>query len=262
MMAGYTVDLTSTVEWICRTRNFILYTSRTITLWLIAFATIDRWLSTCINANRRQISTLKNTRRCIIVILIFSILLNIPILCCYQANLTGALRGCYGSTYICRVVTDVIYAVITTLFPLCLMIGFGIMIIQNTRYTRNRIQAIPMVSMSIEPPRTFTNLTRDQQQAKRKINRHLLKMLSVQVTLFIILTCPHAIQKAYTSISASTSTQSIQSAIENFIFNFVTLMNFTASGISFYIYTLSGGSLFRNALFQLVKGIQLKVLCR
>ncbi|CAF1546634.1 unnamed protein product [Adineta ricciae] len=60
----------------------------------------------------------------------------------------------------------------------------------------------------------------------------------------------------------NSSIQPVQGAIENFIFNLVTLMNFTASGISFYIYTVTGGSLFRNALFQLIRGITLKILCQ
>ncbi|UJR19576.1 hypothetical protein I4U23_022711 [Adineta vaga] len=140
------------------------------------------------------------------------------------------------------------------------MISFGFMTIKNIRHTQNRIQNLAMNSLSIEAPKTLSPVNRDQHT--RRMNRHLLKMLAVQVILFVILTCPHAIQKAYTSISASSSTQSIESAIETFIFNLVTLMNFTASGIPFYIYTLTGGSVFRNALFQLIKRIGLKILCR
>jgi hypothetical protein len=259
MMAGYTVDLTLTVNWICVIRNYVLYSARTVALWMIAFATIDRWCSSNVNHNLRQKSNVKNARRSILVILIFACLVNVPITFCYQASLTGALRGCYGSTYACRVITDGIYAVITTLLPLITMFIFGLLIIQNVRHTRNRVQNLTM-SVSFQNNNRPTNVTGQQQTKKR--DRYLLKMLLVQVTLLCLFTCGHAMQKAYTSIAAISSSQSLQSAISNFIFTVLTLLNFTASGMPFYIYTLSGGPIFRNALFDLIKAGGRKILCQ
>jgi hypothetical protein len=259
MMAGYTVDLTLTVNWICVIRNYVLYSARTVALWMIAFATIDRWCSSNVNHNLRQKSNVKNARRSILVILLFACLVNVPITFCYEAGLTGALRGCYGSTYACRVITDVIYAVITTLLPLITMFIFGLLIIQNVRHTRNRVQNLTM-SVSFQNNNRPTNVTGQQQTKKR--DRYLLKMLLVQVTLLCLFTCGHAMQKAYTSIAAISSSQSLQSAISNFIFTVLTLLNFTASGMPFYIYTLSGGPIFRNVLFDLIKATGRKILCQ
>ncbi|CAF1099291.1 unnamed protein product [Adineta steineri] len=260
MLAGYTADLTLTISWICKARNYVLYTARTVALWLIALATIDRWLVSSVIVHRRHISTLKNAGRGIILIIIFACLINSPIIYCYEAGLTGTLRGCYGSTYAGRVITDVIYAVITTIIPLSMMICFGLLTIRNIRYKSSRIHNIAMITLTYDNKHRRPSVYHIQKSTK--LDKHLLKMLAVQVTLLVLLTCPHAIQKAYTSISSSSSSQTLQDAIATFIFNLVTLFNFTASGLPFYIYTLAGGSIYRNALLHLLKTAVLKILCR
>jgi hypothetical protein len=258
MMAGYTADLTLTINWICVIRNYVLYTARTVALWMMAFAAIDRWCSSNIDNSLRQKSNLKNAQRSILFVLIFSCLVNVPITFCYEAGLTGALRGCYGSTYACRVITDGIYAVITTILPLITMVIFGLLIIRNVHHTRNRVQNLTM-SISNQNNNRSANVT-GRQQSKRR-DRYLLKMLLGQVALLCLFTCGHAIQKAYTSIAAITTSPTVESAISNFIFTVLTLLNFTASGMPFYIYTLTGGSIFRNALFDLIKASSRKILC-
>jgi len=260
MMSGYAADLTNTVNWICIVRNYVLYTARTIALWLIALATIDRWLSTSADAHRRQMSTLKSARQRVILVLIFSCLINGPIIFLYQAGLTGALRGCYGATYVGRCVTDGIYLFGTTLIPLSIMVSFGLLVIRNVHRTQNRVQNIAMLSLTHENRNTLANEARRPQS--RKMEKHLLRMLCVEVTLLILLTCPHAIQKAYTSFASVVTTNTVESAVSTFILNLVTLFNFTASAMPFYIYTLSGGRTFRNAFFGLVKATVLKILCR
>jgi hypothetical protein len=205
-------------------------------------------------------STLKNALRGVILVLIFSCLINGPIIFLYQAGLTGAVRGCYGATYVGRCVTDGIYLFGTTLIPLSIMVSFGLLIIRNVRHTQNRVQNIAMLSLSHENRNTLPNETR--RPKTKKIDKHLLRMLTVQVILLVLLTCPHAIQKAYTSFASVVTTNTVESAVSTFILNLVTLFNFTASGMPFYIYTLSGGRVFRNAFFGLLKATALKIVCR
>jgi hypothetical protein len=260
MMSGFAVDLTLTVNWICVIRNYVLYSARTVALWMIALAAIDRWFSSNVDVNLRQMSKMKNAQRSILVVLIFACLINGPIIYCYKADVTGALRGCYGSTYVCSVLTDLIYAVITTVLPLLLMVIFGLLTIRNVRHTRNRIQDMTMVSMSYQNQNRPTEITAQRQSRKR--DRYLLKMLFTQVTLLCLFTCGHAIQKAYSSITSNVSSSLLEAAIANFIFTILTLLNFTASGMPFYIYTLSGGSIFRNAILELIKTASRKILCK
>jgi hypothetical protein len=42
MLTGWTVDVSNTIDWLCKLRGFVLYTSRTIALWLIMLATVGR----------------------------------------------------------------------------------------------------------------------------------------------------------------------------------------------------------------------------
>ena len=258
MMAGYAVDLTLTVKWICVVRNYVLYTARTVALWLIAFATIDRWCSSSANINLRHRNSVKNAHRSLLIVLVSSCTANVPITFCYEANLTGSIRGCYASTYACRVVTDIIYAIITTVSPLIFMVIFGLLIVRNVHHTQVRVHNLTL-PLTHQNNRTTANGPERRQARKR--DRYLMKMLLVQVTLLCLFTCGHPIQKAYTSIAATSSSPSVYNAIVNFIFTLLTLLNFTASGMPFYIYTLTGGSIFRNALFDFIKRSGRKILC-
>jgi hypothetical protein len=250
MMSGYAVDLTLTVDWICKVRNFLVYGGRTVALYTIALAAVDRWLSSSVDEHLRRLSTMKNTRRAMLAIVTYACVINAPILYCYEANLAGILRGCYGSTYVCRVLTDSMYALGTTMVPLLLMVTFGIRTMNNIRHVRNRIGTVTGSMVVTDKP---MNMQRQQRQQKRKRDRHLLKMLLVQILLLCLFTCPHPVEKLYSSIVPALPAQSLENAIQNFIFTCLTLLTFTASGMPFYIYTLSGGSVFRNALFGLLK---------
>ncbi|CAF1527913.1 unnamed protein product [Adineta steineri] len=42
-------------------------------------------------------------------------------------------------------------------------------------------------------------------------------------------------------------------AIENMLYNFVLLLTYLANGIPFYVYTLSSGTVFRKAFFDLIR---------
>lgn len=257
MMSGFAADLTGTVGWICKMRNFILYMARTVALWSIALAAIDRWLSSSIEERVRRWSTLSNARRGMIVIIIYSCLINAPIIFCYEANLSGAIRGCYGATDACRIGTDLIYAVGTTILPLVFMTIFGLGTINNVRRVRGRVGA---ATASIVGAELKTSVSMGRKQVKRR-DRQLLKMLVVQIVLFFFFTCPHPVQKAYTSVASALPPESLENAINNFIFTCLTLLTFTSSGMTFYIYTLSGGAMFRNGLIDLFRKIIRGIFC-
>ena len=259
MMAGYNLDLTLTVEWICKIRNVLLYSSRTVLLWMIVLATIDRWLSSSVAVNLRSMSSLKNARRSMLLVLIYTCIINAPILYCYEANLTGVLRGCYGSTYSCRLATDLMYAFASTLLPLLLMIVFGFLTIKNVRYVQNRVRSVTGVVGNHESKNRST-VTSGQSQGKKR-DRQLLKMLLMQVILLFLFTCPHAVQKVYSSFASTPPSGSLQDVVQTLILNILTLFTFIGSGMPFYIYTLTGGSVFRNAFVNLVKTITQKLLC-
>ncbi|CAF2876493.1 unnamed protein product [Rotaria sp. Silwood2] len=254
IITGWTVDLTSTINWLCQLRAMVLFTSRMIALWLITLATIDRWLLSCADVRRRQMRTLKKAKLYTIIIVIFSILFNTPIIYCFEANVIGTPVECYGKTAACRIYTDMIYGCGTILVPSLVMTYFSIMIIWNVRGTRRRVEIFNIT----------TNHARRQRRTKKK-DRQLLIMLLVQVTFIVLLTFPQAIQKLYTTITLalySSVKSALQTAIEEFTFNFVVNLTYIASGLPFYIYTLSGGNVFRNACWHFIRMLSRKITCR
>jgi hypothetical protein len=99
---------------------------------------------------------------------------------------------------------------------------------------------------------TLTNPAQQQRRLK-KTDRHLLVMLLFQIVILTLLSVPYIILEIYTSLTASQYKTPLQAAIVNFAFNFALLLIYLCGGIPFYIYTLCGGSVFRNALLDIVK---------
>jgi hypothetical protein len=101
-----------------------------------------------------------------------------------------------------------------------------------------------------------------QQTERKKTDRHLLIMLFVQVLLMLLLTLPLSAIQLYLTMTSHIVKSTLRNAIENFIFNILLLFLYLACGMPFYIYTLSGGSVFRKALFNLLKTVGRKMICR
>lgn len=256
--SGWDLDLTDTIPWLCKLRAFVVFSSRTMALWLITLATIDRWILSSINANQRKKSTLKNAQKYTFIIIILSILLYIQMLYCYDANLIDAPLKCYGKTHVCRHLTDLTYGLITILCPLFLMSIFGLMTIFNIKQSQRLTRRInPLGTIPVAATISSDN---QQKHFKRKNDRHLLFMLFIQVILLTLLTFPQAIQKIYSTLTEKDISNTYDQSMNNFIYSFVLLLSYIASGIPFYIYTLCGGKMFRNALYNLFRLLGKKCL--
>ena len=258
ILSGWALDLTNTVDWLCKCRAFALFLSRNVASWLIMLAAIDRWLLSSVHAHRRELSTLKNARRGILLTVLLSVLLYGPIFYCYEANLTNAPLRCYGKNDGCRYSNDINYACLTIILPILCMLFFGVLTIVNIRQVRSRVHVvsfvriyptgIPSLKVSVSAPLQAVLL-------KRKLDRRLFLMLVSQIILLGIFTLPQAFQKLYSTITVNSTSTPVKRAIQNFLFNLVLLLTYLANGIPFYIYTLSGGSVFRNALKGLLRNL-------
>ncbi|CAF3405401.1 unnamed protein product [Rotaria sp. Silwood1] len=260
MLSSYAADLTLTIDWICKLRSVVLYSSRTIVLWLIVSASVDRWLSSSITVRLRQMTTMNNVWKSIFVVLLYTCLLNAPIVYCFEANQTQPPRPCYASTYACRLITGLLYAFGTILLPLLLMIIFGLMTIKNVHQARIRVQIADNLDFNHVNMRTVS--TRNGLSNLRKLDQYLIKMLLLQVILLFIFTFPHAIQRLYLTFALIPPPQSLRDVVETLIFNLFILLTYIASGMPFYIYTLTGGNIFRSTLFHVLKAIVNKILCQ
>ena len=246
IMSGWNLDLTLTYRFICKFRAFIMFATRSIAFWLMAFATVDRWLSSCSQHQRRQLSSLKNAQRGTLSIILVSSLLYCQLLYCYDNNIISAPLRCYGKTILCRLITDLTYAILTILCPFLIMFIFGLMTISNIRQmyfvTSSQIKLIRIKSIHCQ-----------HRRRRKRIDRYLRHVLFIQIIFLIILTMPQVIEKFYTTLTMNRIKSSLHITLDKFIYNFVLLLTYLASGIPFYIYTLSGGNIFRRALWDLLK---------
>ena len=266
MLSGWTLDLTNTNDSLCKLRAFTLFISRNIGSWLIMFAAMDRWLLSSANANYRRFSTFINAQWCILLTTVLSIILYGPIFYCYEANLTNAPLKCYGKTDLCRYSNDFSYALLTIAIPIFIMMVFGLLTILNIRRSKTRVQTMSVIEMNHTMPSidvtvstTHPTTTKTTKLSKRKIDRRLFIMLSIQIILLALFTLPQAVQKIYATLTANEVQTALKKAIDNFVFNLVLLLTYLANGMPFYIYTLSGGPLFRNALKHLIQNIGRKL---
>lgn len=257
MLAGWNLDFTVTNETFCKLRVYIMFVSRTIAFWLIALATVDRWCSSCSQCHRRQISSLRNAQHGAIIITICSSLFYCQVFYCYDANLINAPLQCYGKTVICRLITDLTYGFLTVIFPILIMSIFGIMTIMNIRKTYS--VALFKKKIFDENARILT-MTCAQRERWKKIDRYLRHVLFRQVILLTIFTLPQVIEKLFTTLTMNTRKSPLQMTIERCIYNFVLLLTYVASGMPFYIYTLSGGSVFRTTLLNLLQPFYQKLI--
>lgn len=85
-------------------------------------------------------STLTNAYRGMVIIFIFTVLVNLDLWYCFDANLKNTPSKCYGKTDACRLVTDFSYALFTNIIPMPLMLVFGLLTILNVRYSQQRVQ--------------------------------------------------------------------------------------------------------------------------
>lgn len=234
-------DQTETVPVLCKLRLIVLFTMRTISAWLIALATVDRYLISSSNVQRRRMSNLKNAYLCIPVISIISLLIWAQTGYCFDANLVGTPQKCYAKSDACRVFNDLAQSFITTIIPSLVMLIFGLLTIANVRQS----QRIGVSSVG-----TINNNTR----RNRKDQRSLTLMLIAQVILLTIFNLPQAGQKFYLTYSFYFTKTSSQRALESLLFNFVLLLTYIPNCIPFYLYTITG-ALFRETLITLFKKV-------
>jgi hypothetical protein len=260
LTAGWAIDLSETIGWLCKLRIFVLFIARTMVVGLLVFAAIDRWFLSSFNVHRRHLSTLKNAVRSIVIVTLFSFLLNCPLLYCYEANLIGTPAKCYGKSDACRLYTDLSYTCGTIVAPSLLMILFGLLTIKNIRRVERRVHMRIVPEGTVKSARPSINV--NAQRQNKRTDRILFKILLVQVLFLILCTAPYTIYRLYATLTPAASSKSVlQNTFERLLFNLCTDLTYLASAMPFYIYTLCGGRIFRNELLNMVKDFYQKIKC-
>lgn len=252
ILAGWNLDPTSTTSSICKIRAFVVFSTRTMAAWFVAIASIDRWLISSTHVHRRHMSNLKNMKRPACFIIVLSILSYIYMLECYEANILNAPLQCYGKTQRCCLATDLIYLFITILTPLALMITFGSLTVSNVRYALKRVH---------DGNLRLPNRSNESRRSKlKRFDRHLVRMLIIQILILTLLYIPQAIQKFRISLKPFGSTSKLEDSITVFLYNIEILLAFTANSMPFYVYILTGGKIFRQATLDLLRSFKRTIM--
>jgi hypothetical protein len=246
IIAGWiSSDPSNTIPWFCKMRIFLLYSFRTTSVWLLVFATIDRWFSSSAKIHRRRLSSIKVACRSIIIICISSFILWAQSIYCYDANTPDAPLKCYGKSDVCRSFNDTVYASSTVAIPSLFMLIFGLLTIHNINQSRRAIQPVVITVTNI------SQVTRVKRKISRRNERSLTRMLLLQVIILALCSLPQAIDQFYLTATIDVDKTQLRTAIENFIVNFNLSLTYIGNGISFYLYTLNG-TVFRQALIRFI----------
>ncbi len=175
-------------------------------------------------------------------------IIHFQIFYCYtiNSNSLGNPVNCFLKDRNCRLINDLVFSILAILFPLILIFIFGLMTILNIRSSQSRIEPTPISMISCPSYAIKNNRRRNQQYRKR--DHSLFAMLFIQVILLAFLTLPMVIQRLYSTSRVDVKKSGLQIMIDKFFYNVALLMTFIATGMQFYVNTLSGGGVFRKAL--------------
>ncbi len=241
-------NLVNTISGLCKFTMLIISMTRTLSLWFIVLATIDRYLVSSSDQNRRQMSSLKRSRQLILIAILLSILIWAEIIYCFDTNRIGTPFKCYKTSDACHFYNDITLALIAITIPSILMFSFGLLTAMNIQQSRQRLHPIGNT-------RTILNLR------SRRMEQSFTRMLLTQVFLMIILNLPCAIFTFYLTITFYQPKIPVQETLNGFILNILLLFPYISSCISFLLYTLTG-KIFHQALIQLGKKMITYLRCQ
>jgi hypothetical protein len=137
---------------------------------------------------------------------------------------------------------------------------FGLLTIANIRQFHRQVHPMNMIELAGTGNKNSAANANSQTRQQKRIDRQLLLMLLFQVTLLAIFSLPLLIQRLYATFTLNNSKTILQKTIENFFFSFTLLLSYVAFGLPFYIYTLSGGNIFRKSLFEVLQNLRRIIL--
>ncbi|CAF0845378.1 unnamed protein product [Adineta steineri] len=276
LLNGFNMDPSQNSTVLCKLRFFITYFSGYAAAWYVSFACIDRYLSSSISIQKRNIMTMKRAYLSLLFVIILGFIAFSEQFYCIDIgqNLFGAPQSCYQlkQNIPCQIVDSLMQFIFEILLPALMMIIFGSLTLKNIHQRRRRVHiqqnantlaTIDALTAENHPlelqqtVQTITNLNRPAIPLKinrtaRKRDAQLVTMLVVQVAVFIISAFPISIYKLYSIATIYDSKSVLQKSVENTIYNFCVISLFLNNSMAFYIYTLSG-TVFRKELMKLFR---------
>ncbi|CAF4442963.1 unnamed protein product [Rotaria sp. Silwood2] len=229
---------------LCKFQVYISNVSVSLVIWFMIGSCWDRYLSSSRNALTRRMSSLRNTRRTVLLITFFISVAYAQIFYCFEGNLTMAAAPCSPKNTQCSFIDTSLLFFIQFLTPPLMIFYFGINIYLNVRQLKHQRQ---ILNISISQ----TTQTRNNQRT----DRILLRMVFIQVTLLLMCSLPVFAFRLYTTLTLTTTKSVVRRSVENLIFNVTLMIYYFEKICSFYIYTITSHH-FRKILWQLITTIR------
>ncbi|CAF0874797.1 unnamed protein product [Didymodactylos carnosus] len=180
---------------------------------LVCIAVVDRYLSSCHNANLRAYSSLKIAKCVIPIVITFWILENIPALLVYhfKAPSTCTYNNSGYTIYISYILSPILYG----LAPVLITSIFSLLTYKNMRQ-----RIVPS-------------------SATQRRDAQISTMIMLQILMIVVSTFPLMIRNIYAGITLNNQKDSVQSMWENFFGQIVYLPWYLNYSSSFYVYVVS-----------------------
>jgi hypothetical protein len=208
---------------LCRLRGYLIHVSNHYFRSLVVFACFDRFAMSSVRMSLRNWSSVKVAWRVISLTFISWLFIASHILI-FENIQNGRcfVYGLYGTVFS-------IYNIIINFLPGCFMIFAGFLTMRNVYHSRTRIDPLAQIT------------TRGQHMHKKELD--LLKIVVIEVCVYLILTTSYPIDLLYTSLTSNIAKSADRVRIETFV-NFIAqncLLYFTSSS-NFFIYVVSSSS--------------------
>lgn len=214
----------------CKLRGYIFQIGLMLSRWYIAFACIDRYISTSDQMRLRRFANKKIAYRVIIIVIIFWSIICSHRLIFYEIKgsacgiLSNVAAALYHSAY-------VIFG--GGVLPSAIMMICACLIRRNLTYRQQRRERLALG---------------DHQ--RKSLDQQLLSILFVQIICYIIFIIPQLVNLTFNSISITVPNRSAEHlAVERFMSFFAEVMLYLFPVTSFYLYTLVSRT-FRRELIK------------
>jgi hypothetical protein len=236
---GYGEDLGLISDPFCKIRYFLTYYSRTLSIWFIVLACIDRWLSSIQARNR--FNSVSFAHRVILITCITCFISYAHILGLFgiQRSPGSSTVTCYALPGAYRIFSDLQYLIFYGLAPPIIMLVFGLITLRNLRRSRRLV----LPNANVQNQLKLNSIKRRDGQ--------LLAMLLLQIIIIIIFTVPFAIQKLYDTLTLQIPQTPLQKAQDNLITGTLRILSYGSHAFGFFFYTLSA-RIFRTELLRII----------
>ncbi|CAF3344360.1 unnamed protein product [Rotaria sp. Silwood2] len=229
---------------LCKFQVYISNVSISLVIWFVIGSCWDRYLATSRNSGIRRMSSIRGTRRTILIITFCISLAYAEIFYCFEGNMIMAAAPCSPKNALCSIIDSTLLFFIQFLTPSLLVFYFGINIYLNIRQLEHQRQIVS----------SFTSQT-TQTKKKRRTDRILLRIVIIQVVSLLMCSLPVFAFRLYITLTLAITKSSVRLSIENLIFNATLMTYYFEKVCSFYIYAITSRH-FRRTLWRLIARIR------